>query len=203
LLFLILFKSGILQDYGEIIPRLAILLIGQEVKIKSPHAVWIWKKQEGMAMKFRCPLIVVQDIQISQNFYEQVLEQKVKFDFGENIVFEGDFSIQQKKCFASMLMLEESHIHEGCNHFELYFEEEDMDRFIKKLKDTPDIRYIHPLLEHPWGQRVIRFYDPDLHIIEVGESMIHVVRRFISQGFSIEETAIRTQHPITFVRQCL
>jgi len=23
----------------------------------------------------------------------------------------------------------------------------------------------------PWGQRVIRFYDPDMHIVEVGESL--------------------------------
>ena len=52
------------------------------------------------------------------------------------------------------------------------------------------------------GQRVIRFYDPDMHIIEVGESMLTVVKRFISQGLSIEETAERTQHPIEFIRAC-
>lgn len=39
--------------------------------------------------------------------------------------------------------------------------------------------------------------------IEVGESMETVVKRFIGQRLSIEETAERTQHPIEFVRQCL
>ena len=33
------------------------------------------------------------------------------------------------------------------------------------------IEYVHPVKEHGWGQRVVRFYDPDKHIIEVGENM--------------------------------
>ena len=33
-----------------------------------------------------------------------------------------------------------------------------------------DINYVHPVKEHSWGQRVVRFYDPDCHIIEVGEN---------------------------------
>ena len=32
-----------------------------------------------------------------------------------------------------------------------------------------DISYVHPLIEHSWGQKVVRFYDPVMHIIEVGE----------------------------------
>ncbi len=31
-------------------------------------------------------------------------------------------------------------------------------------------------------------YDPDKHIIEVGESMAVVANRFLNKGFSIEET---------------
>jgi len=41
-----------------------------------------------------------------------------------------------------------------------------------------------------------------MHIIEVGEKMETVVKRFIRQGLSIEETAERTQHPIEFVKAC-
>ena len=44
-------------------------------------------------MKYICPLIVVKDIEASRNFYENVLGQKLKYDFGENITYEGDFSI--------------------------------------------------------------------------------------------------------------
>ena len=59
------------------------------------------------------------------------------------------------------------------------------------------------MLEHSWGQRVIRFYDPDKHIVEVGENIIMVVRRFLNSGLSIEDTAIRMEVPIDYVKSCL
>ncbi|KJR47530.1 Lactoylglutation lyase [Desulfosporosinus sp. I2] len=49
----------------------------------------------------------------------------------------------------------------------MYFEEVDFDGFILKINDIADINYVHPIVEHSWGQRVVRFYDPDKHIIEV------------------------------------
>ncbi|WP_027625972.1 VOC family protein [Clostridium lundense] len=152
-------------------------------------------------MKFKCPLIVVNNIELSRNFYENVLNQKVKYDFGENVVYDGGFAIQLKPYFANMITINEDDITTKSNNFELYFEEEDIDSFIKKLENINGIKYIHSLVEHPWGQRVVRFYDPDMHIIEVGESMETVIKRFLNQGLSVEETAKRTQHPIEFVRQ--
>jgi hypothetical protein len=71
------------------------------------------------------------------------------------------------------------------------------------LKSFKDIEYLHDIKEYNWGQRVIRFYDPDDHVIEVGESMTVVCRRFISQGMTIEETAQRTMFPVEFVKACL
>ena len=59
------------------------------------------------------------------------------------------------------------------------------------------------MLQHSWGQRVIRFYDPDKHIVEVGENIIMVVRRFLNSGLSIEDTAIRMDVPIDYVKSCL
>ena len=53
---------------------------------------------------------------------------------------------------------------------EVYFEEDDFDTFAKKLQ-TFGIHYVHPIKEHDWRQRVVRFYDPDCHIIEVGENI--------------------------------
>lgn len=48
-------------------------------------------------------------------------------------------------------------------------------------------------MEHSWGQRVVRIYDPDGHMIEVGESMEYVAKRFLKDGMSVEETAAKTQ----------
>ena len=52
---------------------------------------------------------------------------------------------------------------------ELYFEEPEIDSFVKKLERLyPDIEYVNRLMTHSWGQRVVRFYDPDGNLIEVG-----------------------------------
>ena len=41
------------------------------------------------------------------------------------------------------------------------------------------------------GRRVVRFYDPDGHLIEVGEDMGMVVRRFLASGQTLEEVSAR------------
>jgi len=152
-------------------------------------------------MKYKLPLVVVDDVSVSRKFYEEVLNQKVILDFGANITFAGDFALQSKELWVNFIQKPESEVLPKSNNFELYFEEEKFDEFAQKIKSFK-IKYVHDVVEYPWGQRVIRFYDPDMHIIEVGESMETVVKRFISQGLSIEETAERTQHPIEFVKSC-
>ncbi|MHB8102075.1 MAG: glyoxalase/bleomycin resistance/dioxygenase family protein [Methanosarcina sp.] len=154
-------------------------------------------------MRFICPLIVVNNIEISRSFYEQVLNQKVQYDFGENVSFESGFAIHLKSHFSDLINKSENDIIQKSNNFELYFEEEDLDSFLQKLKDIDPVEYVHVLKEQSWGQRVIRFYDPDMHIVEVGEPMESVAKRFLSKGLSIEETAKRTLMPEEFVRQCL
>lgn len=154
-------------------------------------------------MKFICPLIVVNNMEISRNFYEKVLDQKVQYDFGENISFESGFAIHLKLHFSDLISINKNDIVQKSNNCELYFEEDDLDSFLQKLKDMDSIEYVHGLKEQPWGQRVIRFYDPDMHIIEVGEPMESVVKRSLSKGLSIEEIVKRTLMPEEFVRQYL
>ena len=80
--------------------------------------------------------------------------------------------------------------------------EEEFDRFLETLSRF-DIRYVHPPKEHRWGQRVVRFYDPDGHIIEVGESLAAVCRRFLAQGLTPEEIALRMDVPLAHVMELL
>ena len=43
--------------------------------------------------------------------------------------------------------------------------------FAEKLEKLyPSIRYANQLMTHSWGQKVIRFYDLDGNLIEVGTS---------------------------------
>lgn len=87
------------------------------------------------------------------------------------------------------------------NNAEIYFKTETLDAYLLRLESSAyDIDFIHRIHQHPWGQRVIRFYDLDGHIVEVGESMESVVLRYTNQGYSIEEIVNMTQHPESFVK---
>ena len=63
--------------------------------------------------------------------------------------------------------------------------------------------FVHPIVEHSWGQRVVRFYDPDKHIIEVGENMKIVCKRFLNSGMTPEQVAERMDVPMKFVNACM
>jgi len=103
--------------------------------------------------------------------------------------------VAKKAVFASEILF-------GGNDSELAFEVDDMDGFVSKLRSF-GVTYVHPMKEHSWGQRVVRFYDPDKHVIEVGENMAVVVKRFIDSGLTAEETAKRMDIPMEYVNYLL
>jgi catechol 2,3-dioxygenase-like lactoylglutathione lyase family enzyme len=150
-------------------------------------------------MNFSAPLIAVQDMEVSKKFYQEILQQRIILDFGENVTFTGNFALQSD--FAKLVDFDEQKMKQGSHNFELYFEEENLDNFISHLETHPEVKYLHKVKEYPWGQRVIRFYDPDMHIIEVGESMECVIKRCLKQGLSIEETVEKTMHPLELVKK--
>lgn len=50
---------------------------------------------------------------------------------------------------------------------------------------------------------MVRFYDPDMHIIEVGENMKTVCKRFLDSGMTPEQVAKRMDVPLKFVNGCM
>jgi catechol 2,3-dioxygenase-like lactoylglutathione lyase family enzyme len=153
-----------------------------------------------MKMKFKNPLIVVTDISKSVDFYKNVLGLRVIADFGANKTLTGGVCLQTCDTLKHFINAEE--ISFGGSDAELYFEEDDFDTFAERLK-TCTVEYVHPVKEHSWGQRVVRFYDPDRHIIEVGENIETVCRRFLDRGLTPEETAVRMDVPLEFVTSCM
>lgn len=152
-------------------------------------------------MEFRCPVIAVSDLEVSKKFYEEVLNQKIVLDLGWNVTFDGGFAIQYN--FAELVLVDKDTVINKSHNFELYFEEDDFDGFIERLKKFDNIQYVHPPKKYDWQQRVVRIYDPDNHIIEIGESMAVIAKRYLNQGYSAEETAQIIQHPIEFVRSLI
>ena len=154
-------------------------------------------------MKFSGPLIVVSDMKKSKLFYSEVLGLDVILDFGANVTLTGGVVLQTKDSWTGLIHKSKNEIFFGGNNSELYFEEDDFDNFILKLRQIPDICYVHPVIEHSWGQRVVRFYDPDKHIIEVGENLNKVVRKFLNKGMSVENIATKMDVSIDYVKSCL
>ena len=153
-------------------------------------------------MKFKNPLLVVSDMEKSKKFYKDVLNLRVIMDFGANVTLTGGLCLQTKETWMGFIDAKEEDIIFGGNNAEIYFEEDDFDAFAEKLKGIDDIDYVHPVIEHRWGQRVVRFYDPDRHIIEVGENMKFVCRRFLDRGMTEEEVAVRMDVPLKFIQVC-
>jgi catechol 2,3-dioxygenase-like lactoylglutathione lyase family enzyme len=149
-------------------------------------------------MKLTAFLIVVEDIAVSRRFYEEVFCEKVLYDFGENIQFESNLSIHQKAHFARVTGISANDIANKTHNAEIYFEEDDLEDFFARIQALR-IPMLHGPSEQPWGQRVLRLFDPDGHLIEVGETLQSVVKRYLAQGLSVQETARRTSMPLEFV----
>jgi len=153
-------------------------------------------------MRFKNPLLVVENMTDAIEFYKNVLGLRVVMDFGENVTLTGGVCLQTKKSWMEFINASEGDIAFGGKNAELYFEEDNFDEFAQRLKNIPYINYVHGVIEHRWGQRAVRFYDRDMHIIEVGENIKAVCRRFIESGMSEEETAERMDVPLKFVKAC-
>ena len=147
-------------------------------------------------MKYVCPLLAVEDMERSRTFYQEVMAQTVRYDYGENVTFHGDFAIHLAAHYRRLL-----DGHDICyrNHsFELYFEFDDVDAFYQQVKEQVDV--VHPPREQPWRQKVMRLYDPDGHVLEVGESLEHTAWRLLQEGLTEARVAEILTMPVEFVR---
>lgn len=150
-------------------------------------------------MKLKNPMLVVRDISLSVEFYKTVLGLKVMMDFGANKTLTGGLCLQTLDTWKDFINTND--VSFGGNNAEIYFEEDDFDGFAEKLKKC-DVEYVHLIKEHSWGQRVVRFYDPDKHIIEVGENMKSVCKRFLDSGMTPTKVAERMDVSVEFVNLC-
>ena len=145
-------------------------------------------------------MLIVADIDKSVEFYKKVFGFHVVMDFGANKTLTGGLVLQTLDTWQEFIGTED--VSFGGNSFEIYFEEDDFDKFAEKLKAC-NVEYVHPIKEHSWGQRVVRIYDPDKHIIEIGENIKTVCKRFLESGMTPEEVSKRMDVPIKFVNSCM
>ena len=151
-------------------------------------------------MRYICPLMTITNMKQSRDFYENLLGQKVKYDFGESVTFHGDFAIHLRAHYKNLI--DNREIKSGGNNFELYFESDTIEQIVEKLEKN-DVLFVHELREQPWRQKVVRFYDPDKNIIEIGETLEHLSFRLKQEGLSNNQISIITNMPIDFVTKSI
>jgi catechol 2,3-dioxygenase-like lactoylglutathione lyase family enzyme len=120
-------------------------------------------------MKLKNTLIVVKDIEKSRKFYHDLFGIDLVLDNEGNMILTEGLVLQDEKIWKTFL---DRDIVPKSNSCELYFEEQDIESFVEKLERLyPTIEYVNHLMTHSWGQRVVRFYDLDGNLIEVGTPM--------------------------------
>lgn len=120
-------------------------------------------------MKLRNVLIVVKDIEKSKKFYHDLFGLDMLLDNDGNMILSEGLVLQDEAIWKEFIGKEVVRRSNAC---ELYFEEPDMEAFVEKLEKLyPDTVYVNKLMTHSWGQKVVRFYDPDGNLIEVGTPM--------------------------------
>lgn len=157
-----------------------------------------------MKVEFSMPVIIVRDIERSKRFYQDLFDLVMEHDFGENISFTCGLSLWERKrahgiIFGIDVELDEN---DPPKDIELYFQADDLESMMEKVEASGAV-VIHQIKEEPWGQRNIRFYDPDGFIIEVGEPIPVFVKRMREEGLSLEEVIEKSQMPAEEVKRIL
>ena len=120
-------------------------------------------------MRLKNILIVVKDIEKSKKFYHDLFGLNTVLDNDGNMILTEGLVLQEEKIWKEFLGKDIVYRNNAC---ELYFEEKNIEEFIDKLEKLyPTIEYVNKLMEHSWGQKVVRFYDLDGNLIEVGTPM--------------------------------
>lgn len=144
-------------------------------------------------MKFHSPVIFVNDIKKSKDFYIRLLDQSIEHDFGKNVILKSGLTLWEIS--PDHIINKQLNTDNVSNKFELYFESELIEETYEKLNDE-GVEFLHGIHEEPWGQRTIRFFDYDNHLIEVGEPMETFVRNMHNKGLSAKQIAEKSGIPI-------
>jgi len=160
-------------------------------------------KNDG-EITFHSTTAFVKSIAEAKKFYTEVLGQVISHDFGQNVIFASGITLWEIRP-GHIIHRDPGQASLGenrCNRFEFYFETEDIERTYERLKEN-GVEFLHGLHEEPWGQRTVRFFDPDRHLIEVGETLKTFVGRLAGQGRTAEQIMAKTSIPLETVRQLL
>ncbi len=161
------------------------------------------KESAPVAFKYKGAALFVDDIDRARAFYEGLLGLVAETDHGGYVTYGGGLALWASEASGeSIFSRRVERAERGTGEMELYFETDDIAGSYALL-ERAGTAMIHPVQEEPWGQRTFRCYDPDGHIVEVGEPMRAVVERLAAAGVPLENIARRTTLPMELILQII
>lgn len=115
-------------------------------------------------------ILLVEDVNISKKFYLNIMKLEILHDWNSMIVFKNRFAIHQTDKLKPQNIMEK-HLKkgkQGTNNIIIYIELEnnDLKGFYNYLLEK-NVKILHGIEDIGW-QKIIRVYDPDGYIIEIG-----------------------------------
>lgn len=151
-------------------------------------------------MKLHSTVIFCSKFEEMFDFYTQALKQEIEVNFGNCIGFTTKISLWKLSEDSSIAQqIGRTYSSTGNQNMEISFDTEEFSTVVNNLKKF-DIEYLQETIEEAWGQRIVRFYDPEHNIIEIKESLPSFVKRFYKQGLSFEEISTHTHVPVEMVK---
>lgn len=156
-----------------------------------------------MHIKFHSVVLITAKLNELRSFYQDVLLQEIEYDFGNCIGFKNGLSIWElKESYPIALKLGSKCFKEGNKNLEICFESDCFEESVEQLRKS-NLSYLHDVLEENWGQRTIRFYDPDENLVELGESLSCFVTRYFKKGMTPEQISEKTSVPLNLVKEMI
>jgi catechol 2,3-dioxygenase-like lactoylglutathione lyase family enzyme len=117
-------------------------------------------------------IVFVKDIEKSKKFYTDVIGLKIIEDCKTIIFFDNHFTIHNGNNLLSTVFKRSPFFNfsKGKKNIEIYFETDDIEASYQTIVRNK-VKIIHGIERQAWGQNVFRFYDPDKHILEIGEAL--------------------------------
>jgi len=154
-----------------------------------------------MDIRFHSTVIMTQDFDKMKAFYQEILQQEIDIDFGNCVGFKNGISLWKLiEDYPVAKKLGRVYDKSGNKNLEICFETDNYDDVIVNLKKQ-NLKYLHETIEERWGQKTIRFFDPENNLVEIGETIPCFVKRFYNQGITVEKVSERTSVPIEIVKK--
>lgn len=154
-----------------------------------------------MELKFHSTVIITKDFDKMKVFYQEILQQEIEVDFGSCVGFKNGISLWKlSEEYIIAKKLGKIYDASGNKNLEICFETDDFEEVVSNLVKH-NLKYLHETIEERWGQKTIRFYDPENNLVEIGETIPCFVKRFRNQGMSAEEVSKKTSVPIQMVKE--